>query len=64
MRLICEGMVADELKSLARLEDAVMVVAGSRKLEALERLFVASVGSELAASASCPVALVPPDYES
>ena len=29
---------------------------------ALERLFVTSVGSELAASAKCPVVVVPPDY--
>ena len=62
--VICEGMVADELARLAKAEDALMVVAGSRKLNALERLFVASVGSELAASASCTVAVVPPDYGS
>jgi nucleotide-binding universal stress UspA family protein len=62
--VVSEGMVADELASLARAEDALMLVAGSRKLNALERLFVTSVGSELAASASCPVAVVPPDYGS
>lgn len=62
--VVAEGMVADELRSLAKAEDALMLVAGSRKLNALERLFVTSVGSELAASASCPVAVVPPDYGS
>jgi nucleotide-binding universal stress UspA family protein len=61
--VVCEGMVAAELTSLARQEDAVMLVAGSRKLNSLERLFVTSVGCELAASASCTVALVPPDYD-
>jgi nucleotide-binding universal stress UspA family protein len=60
--VVSEGMVADELASLAKAEDALMLVTGSRKLNALERLFVTSVGSELAASASCPVAVVPPDY--
>lgn len=60
--VVCEGMVVDELASLARKEDALMLVTGSRKLNALERLFVTSVGSELAASASCSVAVVPPDY--
>jgi nucleotide-binding universal stress UspA family protein len=62
--VVCEGMIADELTSFARQEDALMLVAGSRKLNALERLFVTSVGSELAASASCTVAVVPPDYGS
>ena len=60
--VVCEGMIADELKSLARQEDALMLVAGSRKLNSVERVFVGSIGSELAASASCPVALVPPNY--
>jgi nucleotide-binding universal stress UspA family protein len=62
--VVSEGMVADEMASLAKAEDALMLVTGSRKLNALERLFVTSVGSELAASASCPVAVVPPDYAS
>jgi nucleotide-binding universal stress UspA family protein len=63
-RVVCEGMVADELTNLARQEDALMLVTGSRKLEAIERVFVASVGTQLAASASCPVAVVPSDYGS
>jgi nucleotide-binding universal stress UspA family protein len=62
--VVSEGMVADELTSLAKAEDALMLVAGSRKLSAIERLFITSVGTELAASASCPVAVVPPDYGS
>jgi nucleotide-binding universal stress UspA family protein len=62
-RVICDGMVADELRSLARQDDALMLVAGSQKLSLVERVFVGSIGSELAASAPCPVALVPPNYD-
>ncbi|MGZ6124977.1 MAG: hypothetical protein ACXWLR_08450 [Myxococcales bacterium] len=36
------------------------VETGSRRLSALERTLLPSVGSELAASASVPVAVVPP----
>lgn len=62
--VVSEGIVPEELARLAQKEDALMLVAGSRKLNAVERLFVTSVGSELAASASCPVAVVPPDFGS
>lgn len=60
--VVTEGIVPDELARLAVKEDALMIINGSRKLNALERLFVTSVGSELAASAACPVVVVPPDY--
>ena len=60
--LVREGIVAEELTRLGEEEDALMIVTGSRKLNAVERLFVASVGSELAACATVPVAVVPPDY--
>lgn len=60
--VVTEGIVADELARLAESEDALAIVTGSRKLNALERLFVTSVGSELAASAKCPVVVVPPDF--
>lgn len=62
--VVSEGIVPEELTRLAEAEDALMLITGSRKLNALERLFVTSVGSELAASASCPVVVVPPDYGS
>jgi nucleotide-binding universal stress UspA family protein len=62
--VVTEGIVPEELARLATTDDALMIVTGSRKLNALERLFVTSVGSELAASASCPVVVVPPDYGS
>lgn len=61
---VSEGMVAEELNRLATEQDALMVIVGSRKLNALERMFVTSVGSELAASAAAPVVVVPPDYGS
>ncbi len=57
-----EGIISEELARLAAELDALMVVTGSRKLNALERLFVTSVGSELAAASPCPVAVVPADY--
>ena len=63
-RVVREGMAFDQLTYLARQEDALMLVAGSRKLKVSERIFVGSVGTELAASASCTVAVVPPDDES
>ena len=62
--VVTEGIVPEELGRLAKSEDALMLVTGSRKLNAVERLFVTSVGSELCASAPCPVAVVPPDYMS
>ena len=60
--VVTEGIVPEELARLADSEDALAIVTGSRKLNALERLFVTSVGSELASSAACPVVVVPPDY--
>lgn len=61
--VVREGVVLDELAGLARDEDALMLVTGSRKLNAIERLFATSVGSELCASATCPVVVVPSDYD-
>jgi len=60
--VVIEGRVTDQLRRLARRHDALMIVCGSRKFDALRRLFVTSVGVELSASARCPVALVPSDY--
>lgn len=61
---VSEGIVAEELTRLATEQDALMLIVGSRKLNAIERLFVTSVGSELAASSTAPVVVVPPDYGS
>ena len=53
------GDPAKNLLQLAADEDAAMLVTGSRMLGPIERLFLASVSSEVAAGASCPVAVVP-----
>jgi nucleotide-binding universal stress UspA family protein len=53
------GDPAKQLLQLAYTEDAAMLVTGSRMLGPIERLFLASVSSEVAAAASCPVAVVP-----
>lgn len=42
-------------------EGATMVVCGSRRLGAVDRIFLSSTASELASSAPVPVLIVPPD---
>jgi nucleotide-binding universal stress UspA family protein len=54
--------VGDPVKQLLQLafnEDAAVLVTGSRRLGPVERLFLASVSSEIASAARCPVAIVP-----
>jgi nucleotide-binding universal stress UspA family protein len=53
------GDPAKNLLQVAADEDAAMLVTGSRMLGPIERLFLASVSTEIAAGASCPVAVVP-----
>jgi nucleotide-binding universal stress UspA family protein len=53
------GDPAKHLLQIASDVDATMLVTGSRQLGPIERLFLASVSSEVAAGASCPVAVVP-----
>jgi nucleotide-binding universal stress UspA family protein len=48
------------LLDVARAEEATMIVCGSRRLSLAERIFEASVGSQLAAQADRPVLVVPP----
>ena len=57
-RHVFMGDPVRKVLELAADEDAAMVVSGSRKLGPVERLLLASVSSELAAAASCPVAVV------
>jgi nucleotide-binding universal stress UspA family protein len=58
---ILAGNIVEEATALAQRTRAALLVAGSRHGgSALERLLVASTGSELAAAASRPVAIVPP----
>ncbi|MCA9709943.1 MAG: universal stress protein, partial [Myxococcales bacterium] len=59
-RVTLEGPPVQVLTGLARERDACMLVTGSRELGGVERLFLSSLGSELAASSPLPVAVVPP----
>jgi nucleotide-binding universal stress UspA family protein len=59
-RVVVQGGVVDQLVDLAVQRNACMLVAGSRLLSTLERVLLTSVGSELAATAPCPVAIAPP----
>jgi nucleotide-binding universal stress UspA family protein len=61
--LILQGNVTDRVTRRAQKEDAAMIVCGTRRLGAVARIFSDSVATELAASAPCPVAVVPPDHE-
>jgi nucleotide-binding universal stress UspA family protein len=59
-RVVRQGGVVDVLVDLAAERNACLLVAGSRLLSTLERVLLTSVGSELAATSSCPVAIAPP----
>ncbi len=56
------GASVVELVVAAELHDAPFIVCGSRLLGTFERMLTSSTSSELAAHASCPVAIVPPDH--
>lgn len=58
-RHVFVGDPAKHLLRLAYANHAAALVTGSRMLGPIERLFVASVSSEIAAAAPCPVAVVP-----
>lgn len=53
------GDPVKQLLELAHTESAAVLVTGSRRLGPVERLFLASVSSEVASAAICPVAVVP-----
>jgi nucleotide-binding universal stress UspA family protein len=53
------GDPARNVAQLAEDRHAAALVTGSRKLGPIERIFMASISSELAASAACPTAIVP-----
>lgn len=57
---VVSGAVAFALLDVCAREEACVLVCGSRRLSRLEKLFSASVGSELAALAAFPVIVVPP----
>ncbi|MCA9717963.1 MAG: universal stress protein [Myxococcales bacterium] len=60
--LVVQGEVVHQLVELGALQDAPLLVCGSRKLGPFARIFVASIASELTAAAGRAVAVVPPDY--
>ncbi len=55
------GDVVDKVLAVATEEHAAMIVAGSRRLTLAERIFGASVGTDLARVADRPVLVVPPE---
>lgn len=61
--VVRKGHVTEQVLGLARETNAAMIVTGSRRLSSIERLLLTSVGSELAATSPCPVAVVPPPAE-
>ncbi len=56
---VLEGPVIPTLLARAGELDACILVTGSRNLSRTQRVFQSSVGSTVAASARCPVAVVP-----
>lgn len=61
-QVVSKGRVVDEARKLAEDRNACLLVCGSRGFSAVERVFIPSVGSELAAASRIPVAVVPADY--
>jgi len=57
---VLQGPILDSALAFARTRGSPLLVTGSRRLSTLERTLIPSVGSELAASAPVPVAVVPP----
>jgi len=58
--VVRQGHVSEQIVAVARETQAVVLVTGSRRLSAVERWLLTSVGSEIAATSPCPVAVVPP----
>ncbi len=59
---VVEGPISPELLAVANEERASLIVCGSRRLSLAERIFSSSVGTELAAAAPIPVAIIPHDH--
>lgn len=60
---VVHGSVGHELDEVARVSGASMLVMGSRGISTLNRLFLPSNASELAASAKIPVAVIPDNWQ-
>ncbi len=61
-RIVEVGDVVAQVDNIANKRKSPLIVCGSRKSGPLTRVFVGSVASELAAAASCSVAVIPPDF--
>lgn len=61
IRHVRTGYPVDVIAATAAARRAALIVVGSRRLSTATRLFATSTASELAAAASCPVCVVPPD---
>lgn len=59
-QVVRQGHVTEQVLRVVQETNAAVLVTGSRRLSAVERLLLTSVGSELAATSPCPVAVVPP----
>lgn len=57
--LLAQGQTVPRLVSAARELDACMILCGSRQLSLMERLWISSVGTSLAAAAHLPVGVLP-----
>ncbi|PRQ09696.1 Universal stress protein family protein [Enhygromyxa salina] len=57
--LLAQGQTVPRLVSAARELDACMLLCGSRRLSTVERFWISSVGSSLAAAAHLPVGVIP-----
>lgn len=57
---VVAGHVTDTAVGYCKDAGAALLVCGSRRLSTIERLLLTSIGSDLAAHASCPVTVVPP----
>lgn len=58
--IVAHGDVVARLTAIAEVEGAPMIVCGSRRLGALERVFATSVATDLSCWAECAIAIVPP----
>jgi nucleotide-binding universal stress UspA family protein len=58
--ILATGDVVGRMVAIAKEERVPLVVCGSRRMNAVARIFNASVGSTLAGYCTCPVAVVPP----
>ena len=56
------GRIVPRVEEVAEEVRSCLVVCGSRRLDAFARTLVGSTGTELAATAARPVAIVPPDW--